>query len=150
MFSLKNAKRIAIALIVAIWGVLIALFVLTSCGVLDDAKDEVVPDPIGDIFEIAEQQCALHPEYPCGHVWMCDTPAQNELGMVEVCVWNQTPITDVEAVYGSCILSPSERFHGHQLCWWGCVKGWVGCNSFSGCFCNGYTPPPAPVDGGVP
>ncbi len=108
----------------------ILVLALVAC---DDVV--VVPDP-GDLADIAEQYCADHPELPCGHVYACTTPADNELGRVEVCISRWQDVAEAEALYGPCELSPHERFSESHLCWWCCGEGCGrGCNSYSGCLC---------------
>jgi len=85
----------------------------------------------------AEEAAAAHGELlckinasKCGHVYACDATADNDLGQVEICVQNDTPIEDVEAQYGAC--EPTPRHTG--LCYWHCDGG-AGCNALSGCWC---------------
>ena len=92
---------------------------------------EATTDP-EDLAAGAEAYCAANPHLPCGHVYACEQPADNELGRVEVCVlgpWRDVP--EVEAVYGPC--EPTPRHVG--LCWWcigeGCTAG---CNALTSCW----------------
>lgn len=69
----------------------------------------------------------------CGHVYMCDAYADNELGHVELCVDDDDhpeQLEDVQALYGACI--PTPRHEG--LCVMKC-HGESGCNALSGCYC---------------
>ena len=81
-----------------------------------------------------EAYCAIGDDPRCGEVYACDTPAENEVGLVEICISDATPIDEAEAVYGPCELSPHERFDalGHR-CYWHCDEG-GGCNAYNGCF----------------
>ncbi len=76
-----------------------------------------------------EIACLLYPD-KCGDVYVCEMPADNALGRVEICVQRDVPLEDVEAVFGAC--SPTPRHVG--LCYWHCDPG-AGCNAFSGCWC---------------
>lgn len=71
----------------------------------------------------------------CGHVYMCEAAAENPLGHVEICVDDDDhpeQLTDVEALYGACELTP--RHEG--LCLMHCNAGdGPGCNAFNGCYC---------------
>lgn len=101
---------------------------------------DVLPQPedfdIEDLAEIAEQYCAANPQVPCGHVWMCETPADNDLGLVEICVLDETIIEEVEGIYGPCV--PTPRHVG--LCLHCCPTETMGCssgcNAYSGCYCG--------------
>ncbi len=73
--------------------------------------------------------CLIHSDV-CGDVYLCDMPADNELGHVEVCVQRDTAIETVEAELGEC--KPTSRHQG--LCYWHCDEG-AGCNAFNGCWC---------------
>lgn len=76
--------------------------------------------------------CPVFPGLNCGHVFMCATPAENELGHVEICVDDDDDSKDdlalAEATYGTC--EPTPRHQG--ICIW-CPEE-SGCNAFSGCF----------------
>lgn len=81
----------------------------------------------------------------CGHVYMCEAFANNELGHVEICIDDDDHPEDVDAaelLFGPCDLTP--RHEG--LCVWGCppdapgLEPGRGCNAFGGpsvgaCFC---------------
>lgn len=95
----------------------------------------VEPD---DFASLAEAYCKAHPELPCGHVYMCETAAENELGLVELCVPHFIDVTVVERLYGACV--PTPRHSGQ--CWWCCGAGCTaGCNALTSCFCP-VSPPP--------
>ena len=74
--------------------------------------------------------CLAHPD-ACGDVWMCEQEAENELGHVEICVQRDTPLEEVEALYGPC--EPTPRHVG--LCWWRCPSQ-AGANAFNGSWCD--------------
>lgn len=118
----------------------VILFALLGCqGVVETA---VEPE---DLSGIADAYCAANPHLPCGKVYACATPADNELGLIELCVPQFIDVSAVEAVHGECQLSPHERFAGANLCWWCCGEGCTrGCNAFDGCFCD------APEEDGSP
>lgn len=119
---------------------MLALASLCSACVTEVVKDEVEPV---DLTGIAEAFCNANEAWPCGHVFMCDTPDENELGLVEVCKLDDTPIEAVELVYGSCM--PTPRHVG--LCWHCCGEGCtVGCNAYNGCFCPVSEPEPPMCD----
>lgn len=109
----------------------VALVLLVAC-----AADEIIPDPVDDIAALAEEYCRKHPEWPCGHVYLCKgTPAQNRLGYVEVCTldaneFHAGTLESAEETFGMC--EPTPRHQG--LCWWGCSPGWVGANAYNGCW----------------
>ena len=71
----------------------------------------------------------------CGHAYMCEAAADNELGHVEICVDDDDhpeQLADVEALYGACDLTP--RHEG--LCLMKCPPDTgSGCNAFNGCWC---------------
>jgi len=114
----------------------IAIVLLVGCTQVVEQVAE--PD---DLAGLAEDYCAAHPEWPCGKVYQCDTPADNPLGLVEVCIPQFMDVSAAEAVYGSCELSTDPRLKSVNLCWWCCGSGCgPGCNSYSGCFCDPDAP----------
>jgi hypothetical protein len=76
--------------------------------------------------------CPVIPGLNCGHVFLCDTPADNPLGKVEICIDDDADDKDdlafAEMTYGTC--EPTPRHQG--ICAW-CPEE-KGCNAFSGCF----------------
>jgi predicted small secreted protein len=68
----------------------------------------------------------------CGHVYLCEQAADNELGHVETCVDDDTDgqLEAAEHAYGACV--PTPRHEG--LCRYHCDGG-QGCNAYNGCFC---------------
>ena len=110
----------------------LALIALLGCKqIAEDA------DPTGDVVDLADAYCAAHPELPCGKVYMCEAPADNELGHIEICIPQFYSVQLAEAVYGQCELSPHPRFDDGNLCWWCCGDGCTrGCNALNGCFCE--------------
>lgn len=100
-----------------------------------------------DLAGLAEAYCLANPTLPCGKVYACQTPADTDIGLVEVCIpqifdgvggVSDVDVAFAEAVYGDCELSPHERFvsKGTWLCWWCCGEGCgAGCNAMSGCYC---------------
>lgn len=120
----------------SIFGLALVIMVYCSGCVTEVVKNEVEPV---DLTGIAEAFCEANPAWPCGHVYMCDTPAENELGLTEVCVLDDTPIAGVELTLGACMKTP--RHQG--LCWHCCGEGCsVGCNAYNGCFCPVVEEPP--------
>ena len=114
----------------------IAALILVGCFGCQKVAEETVGRKT--IAEIAEEYCTSHPELPCGHVYACDTYADNRIGKVEICIPNFTDVSVAEASYGFCELSPDQRFLDKEswLCWWCCGEGCGrGCNAYSGCFC---------------
>lgn len=79
---------------------------------------EVIACPIG-LFE-------------CGHVWLCAAPADNALGHIEICVDDDSPIADVEAVYGHCEPTPRHQGLCKVCCSGDCGRGG---NAYSGTWC---------------
>lgn len=97
-----------------------ALLFLLACTEVRDAGGQVVE----------WVACPTH-LIDCGQVFACATPADNELGVVELCidVDDQPGDLDVaESLYGTC--EPTPRHQG--LCIW-CPDG-AGGNAFSGSF----------------
>ncbi len=84
----------------------------------------------GTVFEYIA--CPTIPGLDCGHVFVCDTPADNTLGVVELCIDDDNSSKDdlalAESMYGAC--EPTPRHQG--ICIWCPEKS--GCNAFSGCF----------------
>lgn len=118
---MKRAAQSAGAAVLA--GVLLAwIFSACGCGFAADAGGtltEYTACPLG-VFE-------------CGHVFMCEAPADNELGRVELCIDDDDhpeQLTAIELLYGACV--PTPRHEG--LCRYGCEPH-KGCNAKSGCFC---------------
>lgn len=76
--------------------------------------------------------CPVIPGLDCGHVFVCATPWDNPLGLVELCIDDDnsaaTALADAEAVYGAC--EPTPRHQG--ICIY-CPSG-GGCNAYNGCF----------------
>lgn len=67
----------------------------------------------------------------CGQVFACSAPADNELGVVEICIDVDDQPEDLdaaEALYGAC--EPTPRHSGLCIV---CPDG-AGCNAFNGCF----------------
>lgn len=121
---------------------LIALVLAACAQTLEQAQPE--PD---DLAGAAETYCKLHPDLPCGKVYQFDTPADDPLGLIEMCV--PQPYTDpvtmaprptleeAETMFGASMLSTDPRFDRANLCWWCCGPGCTrGCNSYSGCWCG--------------
>jgi hypothetical protein len=97
---------------------------------------DVIVEP-EDLSVLAEEYCMAHPTLPCGHVYQCETPAENKLGLTEICVPQFIDISVAEVQYGACTPSTDPRFDGGNLCWWCCGEGCTaGCNAYNGCFCN--------------
>lgn len=72
----------------------------------------------------------------CGHVYMCEAPADNDLGHVEVCINDDREGGDAVALaeleFGTC--APTPRHQG--LCIWCCGSDCGrGANAFNGTFC---------------
>jgi hypothetical protein len=126
---------------------LVGMYLLSAC--LTDAvepTDVVEPD---DLADLAEGYCKANPTWPCGHVYVCETPSTNEendVGGIEVCLLDALPVTVLEDLYGPC--KPTPRHVG--LCWVSCgPNATPGCNAYDGCYCP--PPPPEPMpDAGVP
>lgn len=126
---------------VELLGALIVFLVLLLAACVTDViePDEVITEE--DLADIAEGYCAANPELTCGHVYLCETPAENEFGTVEICLLDDIPLPVLEEVHGLC--TPTPRHQG--LCWWCCGEGCgAGCNAYSGCFCPA-TPMPDPM-----
>lgn len=97
-----------------------ALLLLLGCTTVRDAGGQV-----------AEWVACPTSLIDCGHVYVCATPADNELGVVEICVDVDDQPGDLdaaEAIYGAC--EPTPRHQG--LCIW-CPAG-AGANAFNGSF----------------
>ena len=111
---------------------LVLVLALTSCDqALNVGKASVAGGPVA----AAEAYCAIADDARCGQVYACELPADNELGQIELCVSDLTPIADVEAHFGPCALSHHERFDllGHR-CLWRCPSQ-AGANAYNGSFC---------------
>ncbi len=137
--ALWFTSKLEIILIPIIFGV---FYVLSGCITkVVEPSDVVEPD---DLADLAEGYCDAHPEFPCGHVYLCEAPSENPentFGRIEICVNDDVPLTEVEALYGTC--APTPRHSG--LCWAPCPVTGPGCNSYDGCYC----PMPPMVDAGV-
>lgn len=126
------------------------------CGVIaglliSGCATEVVKQETPDLTDVAEAYCKANPDLNCGHVYACQTYADNPIGLIELCIPQEDPavnrptLEQAEGEFGSCELSPSPRFSSSHLCWWCCGPTCGrGCNSFSGCYC-----PASMVDAGV-
>jgi len=71
----------------------------------------------------------------CGHVYMCEAPANNDLGHVEICVNDDDAPEDldaVEAMYGDCELTPRHQGLCLYCCGAGCGRGG---NAYDGTWC---------------
>lgn len=73
--------------------------------------------------------------FDCGHVYMCEAEADNDLGHVEICINDDddpTALESAEAMYGMC--EPTPRHQG--LCKW-CCDGDCGrgVNAYNGNWC---------------
>lgn len=121
-------------LVDAVWALaIVAICAISTCAsgcmIIDRPSRADAEGAIITGSATGEAYCAAFPELPCGHVYLCDAPADNELGHIEICVNDEDPLADVEAIYGAC--TPTPRHAG--LCWWRC-DGKPGCNSKSGCW----------------
>jgi hypothetical protein len=75
--------------------------------------------------------------FDCGHVYMCDTPADNELGLVEICINDDEDdgteqIESAEAMYGECEPTPRHQGLCRHCCGADCGRGG---NAFNGTWC---------------
>lgn len=109
------------------------LLVLVACDQARGAGDLLKGGATAVGVAHGEVLCAIHPD-KCGRVYACETPAENELGQIEICIQIDRPIADAEAIYGHCELSHHERFDNGNLCYWHCGEG-AGCNAYNGCWC---------------
>lgn len=119
---------------------IVFIILLLAACVTDviEPEDVITED---DVADIAEGYCASRPELTCGHVYLCETPAENEFGLTEICLLDDIPLPVLEEVHGTCI--PTPRHQG--LCWWCCGAGCgAGCNAYNGCFCPVSEPEPMP------
>jgi hypothetical protein len=99
----------------------LVVFMMTGCSSVESAGGavtEFVACPV-DLID-------------CGHVYLCEQPADNELGHVEVCIDDDTDgqLDAAERTYGACL--PTPRHQG--LCSYHCDSG-KGCNALTGCYC---------------
>lgn len=131
---------------------------LVSCQTV--VEEVVAPE---DLSDVAESYCLANPTWPCGKVYACQTPVENPIGLIELCIpqtldgiggVSDADVAIVEAEFGPCELSPDERFEkaGSWLCWHCCGPGCgPGCNAYSGCYCPAPPEPePEPTpDAGV-
>lgn len=104
------------------------LLVLLSLGGCRNAAEEVG----GTVAEWVACPTNL---FDCGHVYMCEAPADNVLGHVEICINDDddsTALESAEEMYGPC--EPTPRHQG--LCKWCCGSDCGrGANAFNGCWC---------------
>ena len=126
--------------------IFVMLYAFAGClGRVVEPEDIVEPD---DLVGIAEAYCDAHPEWPCGHVWLCTSPStnpDNQYGRMEVCLLDDISVSVLEDLYGPC--EPTPRHVG--LCWVCCGTGCgVGGNAYDGTYCPA-PPPPPPPDAGV-
>lgn len=148
-----SAYRIAflakclVTAVVALW-LGYGLVMLAACS---NVVEEIEPG-VEDVVGIAEEYCRANPTLPCGKVYQCDTPAENAIGFIEICIPQFIDVSLAEAQYGTCKLSTDKRFEDANLCWWCCGEGCTrGCNSYNGCFCPVFEmPPDAGVDAPAP
>jgi hypothetical protein len=116
---------LAAVIAAAIW------LVLSACVGCTLAK-EVGGEVGGTIGEVIACPVGL---FDCGHVYLFpESPADNELGGVELCVDDDDHPEDLDAA--ELVYGPSEPTPRHQgLCKWctgdDCGRG---CNAFSGCW----------------
>lgn len=97
---------------------------------------DIVETTTGESFqEQIERECR-EAGLTCALVYQFTTPADNPLGLVELCVREEDrPVAEAE--FGASMLSTHERFDSFlalgikQNCIW-CAG--VGCNAYSGCF----------------
>jgi len=111
------------------------MLVLIAIAACDQAVNVGKATVAGGPVAAYEAYCAINEDSRCGQVYACEAFAENELGQVELCVSDLTPIADVEAHFGPCALSHHERFDllGHR-CLWRCPSQ-AGANAYSGSFC---------------
>jgi hypothetical protein len=104
---------------------------LSACGFAKDVGGEVG----GNVAEVLACPIGL---FDCGKVFMCDTPAENELGLVEICVDHDDHPEDLDAVeakYGACVPTPRHQGLCKFCCDDDCGRG---ANAFSGTWCMGH------------
>lgn len=113
---------------------LVFMLLLSSCsfvGWVDDGAKDIGGEVGGHLVQWIACPTDL---VDCGHVFMCEAPADNELGHVEICVDDDHPeqLADVEALYGACV--PTPRHEGLCLfcCGPNCGRG---ANAFNGTYC---------------
>lgn len=114
---------------------LVFMLLLSSCsfvGWVDDGAKDIGGEVGGHLVQWIACPTDL---VDCGHVFMCEAPADNELGHVEICVDDDDhpeQLADVEALYGACV--PTPRHEGLCLfcCGPNCGRG---ANAFNGTYC---------------
>ena len=92
-----------------------------------------VEPPVGAGVAIGEGLCPAY-GFTCGKVYEFETPADNPLGLVELCVIEKD-LAAASRIYGRARLSTDSRFDEGNLCVWQCPSA-KGCNSYGGCFCE--------------
>lgn len=117
---------------------LILVLVLLAGCITEVVEQEDVLDK-DDLEQIGLSWCKSQ-GYQCGHVWECENMLHADLHMpmVEVCVWDEIPISEPASYYGgTCHPTMDPRFDGlPNLCFWCCGDMCPrGCNAYDGCFC---------------
>ena len=117
-----------------------ALILLAACTAEEALEVSTGEDP----NEYATRYCKER-NLQCGRVYAFETPADNPLGRVELCVMSDD-LPAAEALYGASELSPDPRFDMwyalgvEPFCLWSCPAPEHGCNAYGGndikaCFC---------------
>jgi hypothetical protein len=108
----------------------LVLVLLASCSVVGWVEDKGASAG-GVAVELVACPTDL---IDCGHVFLCEAPANNPLDHVEICInddGDNDDFAQAERKYGTC--APTPRHQG--LCRYHCDGG-AGCNAYNGCYCG--------------
>lgn len=116
--------------------------VISQIGCSGIGSTDLEPPGIGAVID--PSVCAAY-GYTCGKVYQFDDqPADNPLGLVELCV-RKSDLETAIMRFGPAQSSTDPRFAAGNLCLWCCGTGCPprGCNAYGGaveqtsCFCAG-------------
>jgi hypothetical protein len=126
--------------VVRLIGLMVALALWIAVGWLG-AGCSVVKSVGGEVGGHAAEWIACPTDLVnCGHVYMCDAFADNELGHIEICVDDDDhpeQLADVEAAYGECDLTPRHQGLCLFCCGTDCGRGG---NAYNGTWCPDGAP----------
>lgn len=112
------------ALFFVVYCISLIVFLLAGCTAATNVA--------GDVTEFVACPTDL---IDCGHVYMCEQTADNELGRVEICIDDDDDpdaLASAERKYGACVPTPRHQGLCIYCCGANCGRG---ANAFNGTWC---------------
>jgi hypothetical protein len=124
---------------------LVALAVAFSVAMCACSAEDVIDVTTGESPQETAERTCKEQMWNCQRVYQFETPAENPLGLIELCV-HENDRARAEAEYGASQWTTHMRFQSYYLlgvepiCIWQCDYApgpGFGCNAYSGCYCPG-------------